>query len=139
MHEVIAQLAALILAANAYAATLEQQATPSTSTVRAYIERRAAEETLPVSLFSRIAECESGYIFDAVGKNWRVGDDGERYVWSRDVGPTQINDYYHQKAARDLGLSIHEWTDNIEYGIHLYKTKGTQPWSASRHCWWYNE
>lgn len=52
-----------------------------------------------------------------------------------DVGYFQINTHFHQAAARELGYDITEPAQNVAYGLHLLATRGTAPWSASRHCW----
>lgn len=56
-------------------------------------------------------------------------------VWSRDWGPLQVNDYYHEKAMRDRGLDIRNEIDSLQYGMELMYKEGTTPWRASRHCW----
>ena len=92
-----------------------------------------------------IIRCE-GMRYETLGnnKNWRTrtigyNQDGtaitQRYVWSTDIGPWQINDYYHEKTMAKLGLNIHDLDDNLRYGFILLSTQGTQPWSASRYCW----
>lgn len=57
------------------------------------------------------------------------------YAWSVDIGPWQINDYYHQATMQSMQLNINDVYDNIEYGFYLMSTQGTQPWSASQYCW----
>lgn len=55
--------------------------------------------------------------------------------WSVDIGPWQINDYYHQATMMEMEMNIHDVYDNIEYGFMLLASQGTQPWSASQYCW----
>ena len=78
----------------------------------------------------KIMECESSMYSEAVNRNLR--EDGS--TWSIDVGPWQINDYYHEKQALSMGLDIYDEKDNIEYGFWLFSIEGAGPWSASRHC-----
>ena len=77
-----------------------------------------------------VAKCESQYRqFDKDGNVLRG------IVNSKDVGVFQINEYYHEDAAAEMGLDIHTLEGNIEYAEHLYETQGLQPWSASQGCW----
>lgn len=80
----------------------------------------------------KIITCESrAYGAKAVHQNL----DKNGNVWSTDVGPWQINDYYHEARAASMGLDIHSTEDNIRYGFILMSEQGTAPWKASRYCW----
>ena len=79
-----------------------------------------------------IIKCE-GLRYKTLGNNQNLDEYGN--VWSTDIGPWQINDYYHEKTMAKLGLNIHDLDDNLRYGFILLSTQGTQPWSASRYCW----
>lgn len=77
-----------------------------------------------------IAWCESrNRHFDTNGNVIR----GEEN--SFDVGAMQINEHYHLKESKKLGLDIYTIEGNLAYAKHLYKTQGAQPWSASEACW----
>ena len=82
-------------------------------------------------LASAIISCEGK--IDGTKNNQNLDKDGN--VWSTDVGPWQINNYYHETRAKSLGLDIYNKSDNLEYGFILLKEKGLKPWSASRKCW----
>lgn len=81
-----------------------------------------------------IAYCESGNNQDAVGYNYRYVK-GKRVVSSRDIGLFQINEKYHAKTARALGMDIYTRAGNTAYALYLYGRNGTRDWNASRHCW----
>ena len=52
-----------------------------------------------------------------------------------DVGKYQINLFYHEESASEMGLDLFDEADNEKYAVFLYKTQGTDPWNASRACW----
>ena len=81
-------------------------------------------------LEARIIYCESENKADAVNYNKINGE-----VWSIDYGYWQLNDYYHEEAAKEMGLDIKVPADNLEYGRWLLKKEGVKPWEASRYCW----
>lgn len=90
-----------------------------------------------------ISWCESRNDQSAVGLNYRTrvvtNSDGststERYVWSRDIGLYQINDYYHAEDAKKMGYDIYTAYGNTKYALYLYTKNGTRDWSASEACW----
>ena len=97
------------------------------------VRRLSAEYGLDEGLVKSILFCENGF--------YGIGNDNINYdketglEWSRDVGYWQINNYYHEKAAIEMGLNIHDDWGNIEYGFWLMSTQGTWPWNASKACW----
>lgn len=77
-----------------------------------------------------IARCESGfkqYETDGSALRNRQG--------SSAIGTFQIMRSYHEIPARNLGWDIHTLEGNMAYAMYLYKTEGTRPWDASKHCW----
>lgn len=105
-----------------------------------------AEEEKPQALpqvMLDIGWCESRNDQSKTGYNYRHREitlaDGstttERYLWSRDIGRFQINDYYHTEAARRLGMDIYTEEGNTLYALRLYNTNGTKDWNASKPCW----
>lgn len=90
-----------------------------------------------------IAWCESRDDQSRVGLNYRTRtitlEDGstttEKYVWSRDIGRFQINDYYHAETAKSLGFDIYTVEGNTQYALLLYNTNSTRDWNASKPCW----
>ena len=89
--------------------------------------------TVPQVLLD-IAYCESGSNQKAIGYNYRYVN-GKRVISSRDIGLFQINEYYHAKSAKALGMDIYTQSGNTAYALYLYKRNGTRDWNASRHCW----
>lgn len=79
-----------------------------------------------------IIKCE-GMRYGSLGNNKNRDANGN--VWSTDVGPWQINDYFHERRAKSLGLNIYNEDDNLRYGFILMSEQGTAPWKASSYCW----
>jgi hypothetical protein len=52
-----------------------------------------------------------------------------------DVGLMQINEAYHEKAAKELGYDIHTLDGNMAYAKYLYNKEGLKPWASSEKCW----
>lgn len=80
----------------------------------------------------KIIQCE-GARYQFSGNNKNLDKDGK--VWSTDVGPWQINDYFHEARAQSMGLNIYNTEDNLRYGFILMEENGTRDWLASRYCW----
>lgn len=99
--------------------------------LQAQVYRLAEEYHQDPALALKIIKCEGRMYNMAVNVNY----DANGVAWSRDWGPWQINDYYHEKAALKMGLDIYDTEDNIRYGFILLSTQGTGPWKASQHCW----
>jgi len=78
----------------------------------------------------QIARCESTFRHTLADGSVLTGR-----VDSADTGVMQINKRYHEEAAHELGLDLHDIYDNMAYARHLYEKKGTQPWNASAPCW----
>lgn len=104
------------------------------------VARLALKYDQSESLARKIIFCESTIYSRAENKNYRLQWNSELGTstmthWSSDWGYWQVNDFYHEKEARRMGYNIYKWEDNLEYGFWLMSKQGTQPWSASRHCW----
>ncbi len=81
-------------------------------------------------IMERVAFCESTHTqFISEGVVHRG------VVNTKDVGIFQINERYHLKDSKNMGIDIYTIEGNMEYARHLYETQGLQPWSASRPCW----
>jgi hypothetical protein len=52
-----------------------------------------------------------------------------------DIGVMQVNEYFHEKAAKVLGLNLHTLDGNLAYAKWLYTKEGTKPWFSSSKCW----
>jgi len=81
-------------------------------------------------LLAEIARCESTFRqYDAKGNILRgiVNDD--------DIGVMQINKFYHEDKADQLGYDIYSIDGNLAFGRWLYQKYGATPWSASSPCW----
>jgi hypothetical protein len=81
-------------------------------------------------IMAKVAYCESTHTqFDSAGVVHRG------VVNSKDVGVFQINEKYHLKRSKDMGIDIYSIEGNMEYARVLYEEQGLQPWSASKPCW----
>jgi hypothetical protein len=83
-----------------------------------------------VPLLADIAYCESTFRQYDKGGNILRGK-----VNRSDVGVMQVNEYYHGKTARVLGLDLHTIEGNLAYARYLYKREGARPWMSSSPCW----
>lgn len=90
-----------------------------------------------------ISWCESRDNQNKVGNNYRYriekDADGNsikvKYLWSKDIGRWQINEYYHLEEAKALGIDIYTEKGNAEFALLLYNKNSTNDWSASKSCW----
>lgn len=95
-------------------------------TLEAYVR----EYFIETPILAEIAKCESR--FRQVGASGQVLR-GE--VNNSDVGLMQVNEYYHDKKAVDLGFDLETVDGNLAYAKYLYDKEGTKPWNASKKCW----
>jgi len=117
-------------------------ATNSTSTPVRVSTPKSVDQELPQVLLD-ISWCESRDNQSKVGLNYRTRvvtlSDGstttEKYVWSRDIGRFQINEYYHAEEAKRLGFDIYTEEGNAAYALRLYNLNGTRDWNPSKPCW----
>lgn len=94
------------------------------------IELATREYFQDIPLMAEIAKCESRFRqFDKDGNAFRG------IVNNKDVGVMQINEYYHLKRAKKLGIDIYTVEGNLKYGRLLYSEEGADPWSSSAPCW----
>ena len=103
----------------------------SVKTLDSEIDRLSTKYEVASSSIRAIINCESQMYGDAIHYN-RLKDGT---IWSIDYGPLQINDYYHEKIMKDLGLNIKNQWESLEYGFMLFKSQGSKPWNASSKCW----
>ena len=102
-------------------------ATPGNSTsVEAYV-REYFKDT---PILAEISKCESS--FRHIGSN---GEIIRGKVNKGDIGVMQINTYYHEKQADNLGIDLTTLRGNLEYAKQLYEKEGTAPWQSSSKCW----
>lgn len=104
------------------------------------IKRLSIKYKFDEKLARDIIECESKIYSRAENKNYRWEWNKElatstRVHWSSDWGFWQVNDYWHEKTAKDMGYDIKDWKDNLEYGAILLSRDGTRHWKASQYCW----
>lgn len=105
----------------------------STSTLKMTnkgIQARVREEMKDMPVLIDIARCESKF------RQWE--DNGtvlRGKINKKDVGIFQINEKYHLKASKKLGMNIYTVDGNIAYARYLYKKEGSTPWNWSGHCW----
>ena len=84
-----------------------------------------------------ICSCES--MQGKYGTPTHYEEDGVTVLRGRvnpdDIGICQINLYYHEDTAKEMGLDLFVEEDNITFANHLYGLNGNQDWSWSRGCW----
>lgn len=80
---------------------------------------------------ARIAWCESKYRH--IDPN--SGQPIRGLINSNDVGVMQINETYHAKTAKLLGIDLYSLSGNLQYARYLYDREGTRPWNSSKACW----
>jgi hypothetical protein len=94
------------------------------------LESVVREYFADIPLMAEIAKCESRYRqFEKDGSVFRG------IVNDKDVGLLQINEYYHLKRAKKLGIDVHTVDGNLEYARLLYEEEGSRPWNSSSPCW----
>jgi delta-aminolevulinic acid dehydratase/porphobilinogen synthase len=98
--------------------------------INADVEASVKEYFKDIPVMAKVAFCESTYTqFSAPGTVHRG------VVNNKDVGIFQINEKYHLKDSKDMGMDIYSIEGNMEYARVLYEKQGLQPWSASKPCW----
>ncbi len=94
------------------------------------VESKVREYFSDVPIMAEVAKCESRYRqFEPDGSIFRG------IVNDQDVGAMQVNEYYHAKRAKKLGLDLRTLDGNMAYARLLYNEQGTQPWNSSAPCW----
>lgn len=90
---------------------------------RDYLRQQCVEPECDFWLLDKIAECES---------NWRMVKNGRSSAY----GFFQILDSTERTTPQwQAGESKYDPYSNIDMAIHLYETRGWQPWYPSKHCW----
>jgi hypothetical protein len=84
---------------------------------------------LRTPIMVKIAKCESGF------RQYSGGGIPLKNKHSSAIGTFQVMYSLHHRTAKKLGFNIKTTEGNIAYAKHLYRTEGTRPWRASRHCW----
>ncbi len=93
------------------------------------VERQVREAFAGTPVMVKIAECESGFRqYDERGVPLRNKH-------SSATGVFQVMFSLHYATADKLGFKLETTQGNIGYAKHLYNTKSTNPWNASKHCW----
>lgn len=108
-----------------------------TNKVETVVEERAltAEERVKdyfsdIPILVDIAECESRFRHTGKSGNIIRGE-----INSYDMGVMQINEWYHGKTAKNLGINLYSIEGNMAYARYLYEKEGTTPWNSSSRCW----
>lgn len=99
--------------------------TPHEKTFDEEISYLSEKYTVNAELALKIIGCESQFQAHATGSP----------VIGEDIGYFQINTYFHQTTAENMGLNLFNWRDNLEYGFWLLSTSGTAPFLWSQDCW----
>ena len=106
-------------------ATIEIKETKNLS-VPEYVEKYFSD----VPVLVEVAKCESH-----MRQEDKNGEVIRGEVNGYDRGVMQINEQYHLKRSKALGMDILTLQGNLSYARHLFEKEGLQPWSASRPCW----
>lgn len=94
------------------------------------LENKAKEYFKKEPVLVEVARCESSFRhLDEKGEILR----GK--VNKGDLGLMQINEYYHNDKAVELGLDLKTLEGNMAYAKYLYDKQGLKPWKASSKCW----
>jgi len=108
--------------------TTQTQAVATISYADTEAAVRSYFEDIPVMI--QVARCESTFRHALADGSVLTG-----FVDNRDTGVMQINTFYHQAVADELGFNLLDLNDNMAYARYLYEREGVQPWNASRPCW----
>jgi hypothetical protein len=95
-------------------------------TTEAYVRNYFSD----IPLMVEISRCESG--FRQTDENGNVIRGKKN---NKDVGAFQINEYYHAKTAKAMGIDLHTLEGNAKYARYLHEKEGAKPWMASSKCW----
>lgn len=94
------------------------------------LEDQVREYFKDYPVLAEIAKCESTF------RHFKANGDVVRgKVNKSDVGVMQINEYYHDEKAVELGFDLHTLEGNVAYAKYLYEKEGTRPWNSSSKCW----
>jgi len=102
------------------------QLMPKAQTLEEYVREYFAD----TPIMADIARCESHFR--------QFSKDGSVHrgkVNKSDIGVMQVNEYYHGKTSKKLGLDIYTIEGNVAYARYLYEREGVEPWSSSKPCW----
>ncbi|MEK7607833.1 MAG: hypothetical protein AAB484_02860 [Patescibacteria group bacterium] len=115
---------------NMKADTTEQAISPNYPLTSVSVEAYVRDYFVSDPILAEIAKCESTFRqFDSRGSVIR----GE--VNKGDIGIMQINKYYHEEDATELGFDIYTFDGNLGYAKWLYTKYGDTPWNSSSKCW----
>jgi hypothetical protein len=102
--------------------------------------KKAEEDIIPLPVIKPVSEvpivlqkiawCES--------ENRQFNKDGSVYrgeINPKDIGTYQISETYWLDISNQLGYNIYTEEGNKQMALYIYEKYGTQPWSASKHCW----
>ncbi|MBU6310413.1 hypothetical protein KGO06_00560 [Patescibacteria group bacterium] len=123
---IILLASAAMTAPVALTSTSEFELSRNPETMGAYVREYFADQPI----MAEIAKCESR--FRHLAPN---GDIIRGKVNKSDIGVMQINTYYHEEAADELGIDLYSLDGNLEYARYLHEREGTKPWNSSRPCW----
>lgn len=134
LHELMASAVVAMLTETPETASttpqvIELQATSTIPlTPRQEIMRVFGQEDGP--LMMEVARCESG-----VKQFNKDGTLLRGVVDPRDVGIFQVNSWYHEEQATQLGLDLKTLEGNVAYAKILFDKRRLRDWQASSRCW----
>jgi hypothetical protein len=111
--------------------------TVATSTKKTIVYKSPSEIRKIVSTYFKatpilvdIAECESHF-----RQYTKSGGVYRGSINTSDIGVMQINEKYHLRTAKRMGIDLYSLDGNLAYAKYLYRTQGTDPWISSSGCW----
>ena len=94
------------------------------------LEQKAKVYFKDYPVLVEIARCESQFRQYDKNGNVLLGK-----VNKGDLGIMQINKYYHEDKATELGYDLNTVDGNLSYAKYLYEHEGDKPWVSSSKCW----
>jgi hypothetical protein len=89
------------------------------------VQQEIDKEIQKKKILKAIIDCESSNRH-VIGTLAKVG---------MDIGKCQINSYWHEERAEEMGLNLFDPEDNMEYCLYLFEEEGVRPWKSSQFCW----
>lgn len=89
------------------------------------LAQQAIERDIQQKILKAIIACESSNRH-VIGRLAKIGID---------IGKCQINTYWHEERAAEMGLDLYDPEDNMEYCLYLFESEGVKPWRSSQVCW----
>jgi len=117
-----------------------EQEVPEWYTRQQYVKEKELAYLNLYPKLQRICACESTGDPDGTPRHYE--NDGVTVLTGRitpeDIGMCQINTYFWEDRAIELGLDITDPHDNVSMANYIYRKYGAQPWYPSKKCHGYD-